>query len=282
MSLTLVSLVTDSLQLETYHGPGPKDTHGTDGPVSISGGTFRVNGSEDDFIQAAGKVGYPEIVDLQDLDGNNGIQRAMRFIGPDGKRQDTAHRYLHPRLQDGKHPNLMVLVESQVLRVLFEGSKASGIEYQPNRAFQSQSTPRLVKARKMVIISAGTFGTPLLLERSGMGDPEILKRASVPVVAAVPGVGKEYQDHHLLMYPYRTSLGPGETADALAGGRRDVTDLISTNASILGWNAQDITAKLRPTDAEVEALGPELQEAWDRDFIHNLDKLLVLLALVSA
>lgn len=220
-------------------------------------------------------------MDLQDLDSNNGVQRAQRFIGPDGKRQDTAHKYLHPRLQDGNHQNLNVLVESQVLRVLFEGKRASGIEYQPNPTFQTGTTKGSIKARKMVIICGGALGTPLILERSGLGDPEILKRASVPVVASIPGVGREYQDHHLLAYPYQTSLEPSETADAAVGGRLDLSELISTNASILGWNAQDVTAKLRPTDDEVSALGPEFQAAWDRDFKNNLNKPLFLMALIN-
>lgn len=269
------------LQLETYHGPGSKDTHGANGPTQISRGTFRANRSEDDFIQAAESVGYPELADLQDLDSNNGVQRAQRFIGPDGKRQDTAHKYLHPRLQDGNHPNLNVLVESQVRRVLFEGKRASGIEYQPNPAFQTTATNGTIKAKKMVIVSAGALGTPLILERSGLGDPEILKRASVPLVASIPGVGREYQDHHLLAYTYKTSLEPSETADAAVGGRVDLGELIATNADILGWNAQDITAKLRPTDAEVSALGPEFQAAWERDFKNNLNKPLFLMALVN-
>ena len=248
----------------------------------ISGGTYRAERSEDDFIQAAAKVGYPEFEDLQDLDSHNGVQRAVRFIGPDGKRQDTAHRYLHPRLQDGNHPNLFVLVESQVLRILFEGKRATGIEYRPNPAFQENSTTvRSIKATKLVIVSAGAFGTPLLLERSGVGNPIILSHASVPVIAEVPGVGEEFQDHHLLAYPYHTSLNPNETADAILGGRVDVGELIATNASILGWNAQDVTAKLRPSDVEVAALGPDFQAAWDRDFKDNLNKPLVLMALLS-
>lgn len=244
-----------------------------------------MNKSQDDFVYAAKEVGYPEIVDLQNLDSDNGVQPALRFIGPDGRRQDTAHKYLHPRLQDGKHPNLNVLVESQVVRVLFEGKRASGIEYQPNPRFQTnitaQSGPSSIKARKLVIVSAGALGTPLILERSGLGDPEILSRAAVPIVAEVPGIGKDYQDHHLLGYPYQTSLLPNETADAVVGGRLNVAELIASDASILGWNAQDVTAKLRPTDEEVAALGPEFITAWNRDFKNNLNKPLVLMALVS-
>ena len=67
-----------------------------------------------DLIRAASKIGYPEIQDLQDLDSNNGFGTWMRNVSPDGKRQDTAHTYLHPLLQDGKHPNLQVLVETKV------------------------------------------------------------------------------------------------------------------------------------------------------------------------
>jgi len=276
-----LAIVNYLSQLETYFGPGTKATHGSSGPTQISGGTYRANRSENEFIQSAKEVGYPELVDLQDLDSNNGVQRAMRFIGPDGKRQDTAHRYLHPRLQDGKHPNLNVLVQSQVLRVLFNGKTASGIEYRPNPAFQKSVKIDSIKARKLVIVSAGALGTPLILERSGIGSPEILNRASVPVVANVPGVGEEYQDHHLLAYPYHTSLNPNETADAVTGGRLDIPELIATNASILGWNAQDVTAKLRPTDTEVAALGPEFEASWDRDFKNNLNKPLVSMALLS-
>ncbi|TVY82639.1 Alcohol oxidase [Lachnellula suecica] len=268
-------------KLETYCEPGLQTTHGSNGPTLVSGGPYRANRSENEFIQAAEEIGYPEIKDLQDLDSNNGVQRAMRYIDPDGRRQDTAHKYLHPRLQDGKHPNLNVLVESQILRVLFQGKRASGIEYQPNPAFQVGTTKRSIKAKKMVVISAGALGTPLILERSGVGDPEILSRASVPVVAEVPGVGKEYQDHHLLAYSYQSSLEPNETADAFTGGRLDVPEMIATKAAILGWNAQDVTAKLRPSDADVDALGTEFKAAWDRDFKNNTNKPLVLMSLLS-
>ncbi|EHK96500.1 putative alcohol oxidase [Glarea lozoyensis 74030] len=177
--------------------------------------------------------------------------------------------------------DVIIVGESQVLRILFQGTKASGIEYQPNPAFQSSGTKKRIAAKKMVIVSAGALGTPLVLEKSGVGDPEVLKRASVPVVAEVPGVGKEYQDHHLLAYPYHTSLDADETVDALTGGRLDIPELIATNASILGWNAQDVGAKIRPTDAEVDALGPDFKATWDRDFKNNINKPLVSMALIS-
>ncbi|KAI0383333.1 putative alcohol oxidase [Hypomontagnella monticulosa] len=269
-------------KLETYHGPGIKDTHGDSGPIQISGGTYRVGKSESDFIKAAEKVGWPELEDLQSLDANNGVQRAVRFISPDGKRQDVAHAYLHPRLRDGKHPNLHVLVESQVLKVLFDNDKAIGVEYRPNPLFQKDTAVRNVKARKLVVVSSGTMGTPSIIERSGVGDPSILKQAGIPVVADVPGVGTNYQDHHLLSYPYKTSLDPEETADAMIRGMVDVGKLIETNDKKVGWNGQDVTCKVRPTDAEVSELGPDFKASWDNDFGPIPDKPLALMALVSA
>ncbi|KAH7258806.1 GMC oxidoreductase-domain-containing protein [Fusarium solani] len=274
-------------KLETYHGKGEKDHHGSNGPIHVSDGTFRASTSEDDFINATSKVGWPEISDLQSLDANNGIGRWLRYVSPDGKRQDTAHTYLHPKLQDGKHPNLHVLVESKVLRVLFdENKRAVGVEYTPNPDFQAVSGPTLhpkltVKARKLVVVSCGACGTPPVLERSGLGDLVVLKRAGVSVVVDLPGVGHEYQDHNASAYPYRTNLQPRETIDGILSGRADMTSLIEKNDKILGWNAIDVAAKLRPTEADITALGPEFQAAWDRDFKNHLGRPLILMGLMS-
>lgn len=254
--------------------------HGFDGPITVSGGTYRANRPTQDFIEAAGQIGYPEIEDLSALDFNNGVQRALHFIGTDGVRQDTAFRYIHPKIQSGKYPNLHVLVDSQVKRVIFEGKKACGVEFRPKA--KPDSPFRTVKARKMVIVSCGALGTPSVLERSGVGNPNILKKAGIEVVADVPGVGENYQDHHLLTYPYYTSLQEDETLDALVSGRLNISEQIQQNAPILGWNAQDVTCKLRPTDAEVAELGPAFQENWDKEYKNNPNKPILLSALVSA
>ncbi|SPN99284.1 related to choline dehydrogenase and related flavoproteins [Cephalotrichum gorgonifer] len=254
-------------EIETYHGTGSSETHGDCGPIHVSPGTFVVTRSEQDFIQAAAQLGWPEATDLMDLDTNNAVYRNLRTISPSGLRQDAAHCYLHPRLSNGKHPNLHVLVEHQVLRVLFDNKRAVGVELEPNPRLQGDSTRsvQIVRARKMVVVSSGALGTPLVLERSGVGDPEILGRAGVEVVADVPGVGRNYMDHHLLTYPYKSSLLPEETLDALYGGRVDIETLIQTNDKMLGWNAADVTSKVRPSDADVATLGPAFQDAYPGD-----------------
>lgn len=161
----------------------------------VGPGNYRGKTLEDDFISAVEKLGWPELTDNNTLDSINGSMRAQRYVGPDGKRQDTAHAYIHPKLGSGEYPNLHVLVETDVERVIFDNDKkAVGVAFRTSAEFQPDSDQeiRTVKARKQVVLSAGALGTPQILERSGVGKPEILSRAGVPLVASVPGVGENY------------------------------------------------------------------------------------------
>lgn len=233
--------------METYHGKGDKDRHGHSGPVNVSKGTHVSKPSEDSFIESAAAVGYPEVQDLQNLDANNAVERYYKYIGPNGRRQDAAHRYLHPKLQGNDYPNLHVLTEKQVVRVIFEGKKAVGVEYQTNPKFMANpefldvgyTSLRTVRADRMVIVSAGANGTPGVLERSGVGNPEILKKAGVELVEDLPGVGEDYQDHHLSLWAYRTNLEPRECINGFHDGRWNIEEAIRMNDELLGTNAMD-------------------------------------------
>ncbi|KAG4419671.1 hypothetical protein IFR04_007171 [Cadophora malorum] len=252
-------------KLENYHGRGNPDLHGFDGPVHISDGGYREKRSEEDFITAAAKVGYPDIVDLQDLDSNNGVSRWLRYVSPDGKRQDSAHTFLHPLLNDGKHLKLYVLVESKIIRVLFDDEKtANGVE-----------------ARKLVVVSAGACGSPLILERSGVGNSEILRQASVHVVADMPGVGHDYQDHNGVFPVYKTSLELHQTNNALLGGVHTLDQAIENGDPNVRWNMVDVAAKIRPREADIAALGCQFQAAWEKDFRNEPSKPLGLFALIG-
>lgn len=140
------------------------------------------------------RCGYPEYKDLQDLESNNGCERWLRSVSLEGKRQDAAHVYVHPLLQSGDYPNLHVLCEAKVERVLFDDDKrACGIEYSPNPEYQpvapfteGQNAKKSVKARKMVVVSSGACHTPSVLERSGIGNKEVLQKAGVEVVEDLP------------------------------------------------------------------------------------------------
>ena len=108
---------------------------------------------------------------------------------------------MHPIL--ASQTNLHLLVEQKTIRVLFDDDKrAIGVEYCANPLAKAAPNPdqpatvgaiSTMKARKLVVVSSGAFGTPLILERSGVGASDVLKKAGVPVVVDLPGVGKEYQ-----------------------------------------------------------------------------------------
>ncbi|KAI8944501.1 alcohol oxidase-like protein [Xylaria longipes] len=272
-------------KLETYHGLGKEEHHGNHGPVQVSSGPFRSTEAENSFISAMEEIGYPEAEDLQDLQ-SLGTSRIQKYVSPQGQRQDTAHTYLHPRLEDGRHPNLHVLVESQVMRVIFDGDRrASGVEFRPNPVTPPGLAERVgtttVKAKRLVILSCGTLGTPPILERSGVGDPEILKQARIPEVANLPGVGHGYQDHNISIYAYNSNLPPEATTDAIHSGRTDVPSLLESKDTILGWNGIDASSKIRPTSSHVDALGPDFTAAWNRDFKDNPSKPLASMIFIT-
>lgn len=235
-------------KLETFHQDEPgidKAKHGYSGPINVSDGGFRAAKSEGQFMDTVKKMGYKEIVDLQDLDSIGGFSRWQRYVSPDGKRQDTAHRYLHPLLQDGQHSNLHILCQSKVEKVVFDNStppRAVGVAYRTNEDHQpslslSKPVSKVVKASKLVVVTAGALGTPQILERSGVGNPELLKKLDIPVVADVPGVGEQYQDHHLVLYPYKSSLDVEESIDCILSGRKDFAKAAEAKDPMLGWNA---------------------------------------------
>lgn len=195
------------------------------------------------------------------------MQRNLLYTSPDGTRQDAAHAYLHPRLWDSKHSNLHVLVEHEVLRVLFENKRATGVEVRGTPDVQNGTGVHTIKARKMVIASSGALGTPLLLERSGIGDKKVLDRSGVSLVAELPDVGEGLQDHNSLLAGYYTSLQPGETVDDLLSGKATFQQLLQQKDKMLAWNAAEVTGQIRPTDEEIDdLLSPDARTLWDRDF----------------
>jgi alcohol oxidase len=180
----------------------------------------------------------------------------------------------------GKYPNLHIVVNSTVKKIIFDKSKrASGVEF----ISRCDTTLRTVRVGKMVVVSSGALGTPSILERSGLGKTDILTKAGVQeIISDLPGVGENYQDHHLLVYPYHSSLMEHETMDAIICGRVSVDRLIQDKAPILGWNAMDIVCKIRPSDVEIAALGPTFQDFWDKEYKADPNKPLALGSLINA
>lgn len=258
--------------METYHGEGLKEHHGQDGPIQISSGPYRQKGAEKDFISSMNRIGYPETKDLHNLESSGGVAHCLKYASAEGMRQDVANTYLHPRIEDGHHDNLKVLLESQVIKVLFDGAnnRAIGVEYRANPAFSKEAAPqptRRVTARRLVILSCGTLGNPPILERSGVGDAKVLENAGVPIVANLAGVGNSYQDHQVISYHYKSSMSIEETSDiAFRDPATGIGSLLMSQNPILAWNGFDASSKIRPTEAEVDSLGQDFRNAWDKDF----------------
>lgn len=170
---------------ETYEG-GASAYHGADGPLHVSESPLS-DGIYKAFIQAGSEAGYPL---TDDFNGSRqeGFGRYQRTIR-NGRRWSAAAAYLHPVA--GKRENLTILSTSIVSKVLFEASRAVGVEVCPGRG----QVPVTVRAEQEVILCAGAVQSPQLLMLSGIGDPEDLARHGIETRVSLPGVGANLQDH---------------------------------------------------------------------------------------
>lgn len=218
------------------------------------------------------------------MDTVNAFQRCHRYIDTHGKRQNAAHAYLHPRLQDGKHPNLHVLTQHHVLRALIEDGKAVGVEIVRNTDASgtgsggSSADKTTVGARKMVAVTAGNFGSPQILERSGVGDSEVLAQAGIETAVDLPGVGGNLQDHLGFFTSYLSGLPSNETYNGIINGSVSLQDMLESHDKKVGWTAYEVTSRLRPSDSEVHRMGPEFEAAWKEDFGRDSTKTAAVLA----
>ncbi|KAJ6573189.1 alcohol oxidase-like protein [Mycena vulgaris] len=232
-----------------------KPTHGADGPLKVSFG-----GEVLDIGMQFLKLGPKFEQDRPWSDEGNGLDLASinvffvcrslenlfdrsdtsicslqmpKWISNDGRRSDVAHHYVY--MKDLK--NLSVLDGCLVNHVVIEDGVATGVEYLfDKRVYPSAPQDiRTVKARRLVVVSAGVMGSPLILERSGVGRKEVLERAGIPVIAELSGVGQNYQE----------TVGP-----LLEQWEKDGTGL-------LGANGVDSAIKMRPRDEELAELSPD-------------------------
>ena len=169
---------------ESWRG-GADAYRGGDGPIgTCAGNNMECNPLYAAFIDAGIQAGYPPTDDC------NGHQQegfgAMHMTVKDGVRSSTARAYLAPAR---KRPNLAVVTNATVEKVLFDGKTATGI------AFRQGSKQFTAAATGEVILSAGAIGSPSLLQRSGIGPLDVLENAGVRPLHELPGVGENLQDH---------------------------------------------------------------------------------------
>lgn len=157
--------------------------HGVGGPLNVTYPRYD-NPINRIFIGAAASHGIEANPDY------NGEHQQGAFLyqvtQKDGERCSAAKAFLSP---NKSRPNLKVITAATAARIVFEGRRAAGVEYYQGNVL------RTVTARREVILSAGTFGSPQLLMLSGIGPAGQMRALGIPAISESPGVGSNLQDH---------------------------------------------------------------------------------------
>lgn len=163
---------------------GADTWHGAGGPLGVSDLRDR-HPLAVAFVEAAQQCGYPRNTDFNGAqqEGAGFYQTTTRG----GVRSSTAVAYLDPVR---KRSNLKIVCAALTTRILFEGRRATGVEY------VVAGETRKAMANFEVIVAAGAINTPQLLQLSGLGPAELLREHGIKVVADLPGVGADLNDHY--------------------------------------------------------------------------------------
>jgi len=191
------------------------DTHnGADGPLGVSD-VRDEHPLAAAFIEAAVECGYPRNDDFNgaEQEGAGFYQNTMRG----GVRSSTAAAYLKPAR---RRSNLAVVSEALATRILFDGRRATGVEYLVGE------NKRTAHARAEVIVAGGAFNSPQLLQLSGLGPAELLRSLGIPVIADLPGVGDGLSDHYFARIIQR-SLEPITLNDAVRNWRQGAAAVLN-------------------------------------------------------
>lgn len=178
-------------KLEDYP-PGDPALRGRGGPMKIvNRGLWDPDPLSEAYRRACIEAGIPENDDYNGarFEGVGYLQQSI----DNGRRCSAATAYLRPARS---RSNLTVLTRAIATRVLFDGTRATGVEY------IRDGRKATARTRAEIILSAGTIKSPQLLELSGVGDASRLKSLGVPVVAHSPGVGEDFSEHLQFRFTY--------------------------------------------------------------------------------
>lgn len=192
---------------------GGDDLHGQDGPLQVSDPVSPRPISED-FIRAAEANQLRRNGDFNgpDLAGAGLFQVTQFHDHRQGERCSAAAAYLHPNMD---RPNLEVITGARAHRIVIEDGRAVGVVFDRGQGAET------VRARAEVILSAGAFQSPQLLMLSGLGPAAHLRDNGIEVIADIPGVGQNLQDHIDMILSYKVN-----TTDVFGIGLAGTTNLI--------------------------------------------------------
>ncbi|WP_422418347.1 choline dehydrogenase [Pseudomonas sp. GZD-222] len=170
---------------------GGDDYRGGAGPLATNNGNNMQNPLYGAWVEAGAQAGY-----IKTDDCNGYMQEgfgAMHMTVKDGVRWSTANAYLRPAMT---RPNLTVVTHAMTRRILLDGKRAVGVEYDEG------GQTHKVYCNREVLVSSGPIGSPHLLQRSGIGPEPVLKAAGIEVRHHLPGVGENLQDHSEIYIQY--------------------------------------------------------------------------------
>ena len=242
------SLLPYFRRAEDWEG-GASDYHGAGGPMHV-GKPKHPHPLALALLDAAAELGLPRAGDA----GREGAALTSLTIAA-RRRHSVADGYLARR-----PGNLTILANSTAIRLGWESQRCVSLLH------SVRGTPRQTRARREVILALGAFGTPRLLMSSGIGDPAELSRLGVATHTALPGVGRDLQDHPLLAgmnFRARCRLGPVRDNGwgAVLNWRSSLADRPDLQALFVQRRHADAAASARyglTGDASVFAISPAL------------------------
>jgi choline dehydrogenase len=173
-------------------GEGP--FHGIGGPLHVSDASADMHPLCREYLAACAEIGMPV---CRDLNGECAEGAGLYQITTRGGfRESPATAFLHPAR---RRPNLEVVTGAHVSRIRFEGRRAVGVDY------LRAGVRHVVTARREVLVSGGAVNSPQLLQLSGVGPAALLRGMGIEVVADVPAVGRNLQDHLGMDFLYRAT-----------------------------------------------------------------------------
>lgn len=220
--------------------------HGVGGEMHVASPP-RANPLVHSFLDAAKTLELPYCLDFNGPDpAGFGLRQATIRRG---RRESMATAFLHPILQ---RPNLTVLTDTMVDRVAFEGKRAIGLEV------ESEGKRRMLRARREVILSAGAYGSPAVLLRSGIGDAAALRSLDIKVVHDLPQVGQGLRDHSSAAIQIRTKdpTSYGLSARAMPRNIWNLVEYLLARKGPIGGNVFEATGFVR---SQASVPRPDLQ-----------------------
>jgi choline dehydrogenase len=170
---------------------GKSEFHNIGGPLSIADTRIKLDLLEK-FMDAAEESGIPKVDDFNT--GDNFGCGYFQVTEKNGLRCSAAVGYLNPIKN---RSNLKIDIHCHVKKINFEDKKAVSVSYWRNNELFT------VTADKEIILSAGSIGSPQILQTSGIGDPKKLSKFGIDIVIDSPGVGKNLQDHLMFRPVYK-------------------------------------------------------------------------------